>query len=69
MGGTLPFSMPLGRDGCSAAFFFLEALGLGDDTRGGGVADRWDAAVPSAAGGVGMAGGAGAACDWSEALE
>lgn len=70
MGGTLPFSMPLGRDGCSVGFFFLEILGLGDDTRGGGVADRCEAAaVPSGAGGVGMDGGAGAACDWSEALE
>lgn len=51
MGGTPPFNMPGGKDGCSIVFFFLgRGMGRGDETRGGGVAVR------SGAGGVGNEG-------------
>ncbi len=61
IGGTA-VTMPESSGGLSAVFFFLgrEIAGLGEATRGGGVATRWiAAAVDSGAGGVGSGGGAG----------
>lgn len=62
MGGTAPFNMPGGSDGCSMGFlfFFGRLMGRGEDTRGGGVAVR------SGTGGVGIDGAGGGWLDCSE---
>jgi len=70
MGGTAPFNSPAGSEGWSLSFLLFFGLDptLGDETRGGGVEDRW-MVVASTVGSVGRGGAAGGAFDFSEALE
>lgn len=82
IGGTPPLSMPAGREGWSLFAFldFLgrEAIGRGEETRGGGVMVRWiwsgggsEGSCCGGAGGVGRGGAVGGAWEalCSEALE